>query len=383
MRKKSLLMTLIVLLGALGMRGQNVVDEIIARVNNAIITRSDLEHGKQQTLEDLKQRYPSDWQSKWTERQNDVLRDLIDQQLLVQKGKELGITADTELIKRLDELRQQMGLKSMEELEEAARQQGISYEDFKDQIRNSIVTQKVIAQEVGGRIGGHITNEDVQNWYKAHQKDLEMPEQVTLAEILISTQPPKPATDDKNKDQNTQASLPEDPSRVAEAQAQANDLLQQLRNGGAKFEDLARKYSAGPTAAQGGEIGTFKRGEMARELEDKVFSLKPGEVSDVVRTRQGFIIFKVLQHQDAGIPPLKDLDAKIRDAIYVERLEPAARVYLTKLREEAFVEVHQGFVDTGASPNQTKPIIMASNTNGDDEIKTPKKQKRKKHFLVF
>jgi peptidyl-prolyl cis-trans isomerase SurA len=359
------------------------VDEIIARVNNAIITRSDLEHGKQQTLEDLKQRYPSDWQSKWTERQNDVLRDLIDQQLLVQKGKELGITADTELIKRLDELRQQMGLKSMEELEEAARQQGISYEDFKDQIRNSIVTQKVIAQEVGGRIGGHITNEDVQNWYKAHQKDLEMPEQVTLAEILISTQPPKPATDDKNKDQNTQASLPEDPSRVAEAQAQANDLLQQLRNGGAKFEDLARKYSAGPTAAQGGEIGTFKRGEMARELEDKVFSLKPGEVSDVVRTRQGFIIFKVLQHQDAGIPPLKDLDAKIRDAIYVERLEPAARVYLTKLREEAFVEVHQGFVDTGASPNQTKPIIMASNTNGDDEIKTPKKQKRKKHFLVF
>jgi peptidyl-prolyl cis-trans isomerase SurA len=382
MSKKSFLLALVFGLIATGLRAQNVVDEIIARVNNSIITKSDLERGKQQAEEDLKQRYPSDWQSKWQDRQKDVLRDLIDQQLLVDKGKDLGITGDTDLVKRLNELRQQMGLQSMEDLEKAAHDQGVSYEDFKDQIRNNIITQKVIAQEVGEKVGGHITNEEVQAFYNEHKKELEEPEAVRLAEILISTQTPKPADDKDATNQN--APLPEDPARVAEAQAQANDLLQQLRKG-ANFEEFAKKYSAGPTAAQGGEIGSFKRGEMAKELEDKTFSLKPGEVSDVIRTRQGFIIFKVLEHQQGGVPSLKDKDVenRIRDMIYVQKLEPAAREYLTKLRDEAYIEIHQGYVDTGASPNQSKPIIVAANSSTSDEIKPSDKKKKKKHLLIF
>jgi len=283
------------------------------------------------------------------------------------------------MVKRLNEYRQQMGLATMEDLEKAAQQQGVSYEDFKEQIKNSIITQKVIGQEVGSHIGGHITNEEVQTWYKEHQKELESPEEVKLAEILVSTQPPKPATDDKN--QNAQnAQLPEDPTRVAEAQAKANQLLEQLRKG-AKFEELAKQNSDGSTAAQGGEIGSFRRGEMAKELEDKTFSLKPGEVSDVIRTRQGFIIFKVLEHQQAGVPPLKDVQKKIEEVLYVQKLEPAARAYLTRLREEAYIEIRQGYNDTGASPNQNKPIVIAAATNGD-EIKQAKK-KKKKHFVVF
>lgn len=368
------------LLLAVGLYADNIVDEIIARVNSSIITRTDLERGKQQSEEDLKQRFPSDWQSKWTDRQKDILRDLIDRQLLMEKGKELGITGDTETIKRLNELRQQFGLASMEDLEKAAQQQGVSYEDFKEQIRTEIVTSKVISQEVGSHVAREITNSEVQKFYDEHQKELAVPEQVSLAEILVSTQPPRPPTDEKNKDAAQNAPLPEDPNRVAEAQAKANDLLAQLRKG-AKFDELAKKSSEGTTAAQGGEIGDFKRGEMAKELEDKIFPLKAGEVTDVIRTRQGFIIFKVIAHQQAGIPPLKDVDNKIRDALYVQKLEPAARAYLTKLREQSFVEVKQGFVDTGASPNQTKPVIVAANTNGD-EIKQAKK-KKKKHFLVF
>lgn len=375
MPKKSYLLTLAFLVLATGMHADNIVDEIIARVNDSIITHADMEKGKQQAQEELKQRYPSDWQSKWTERQKDVLRDLIDRQLLLDKAKDLGIEGQTEMIKKLNEIRQQMGLATMEDLEKAAQQQGVSYEDFKEQTRENIVTEKVIGQEVGSHI--HISNEEVQAWYNDHQKDLASPEQVRLAEILVSTQPPKPATDDKNK-QNTQ--LPEDPTKVAEAQAKANDLLDQLHKG-AKFEDLAKKYSDGSTSAQGGEIGAFNRGEMAKELEDKTFSLKTGEFTDVIRTRQGFIIFKVLDHQKAGVPPLKELDEKIRNVIYVQKLEPAARAYLTRLREEAFIEIREGFVDSGASPNQQKPIIVAANTNSD-EIKQAKK-KKKKHFLVF
>lgn len=377
MLRKSYLLTLAFLLLTAGLRAQNVVDEIVGRVNDSIITHGDMEKGKQQAEEDLKQRYPSDWQSKWDARQKDVLRDLIDRQLLLDKGKELGIEGQTETIKRLNEIRQQMGLGSMEDLEKAAQQQGVSYEDFKEQTRENIVTEKVIGQEVGSHI--HITNDEVQTWYNDHQKDLSTPESEKLAEILIATQPPKP-TDDQNKDAAQKPELPPDPAKVAEAEAKANDLLEQLRKG-ANFEEFAKKYSNGPTASQGGEIGEFKRGEMDKTLEEEVFSLKAGDVSKVMRTKPGFIIFKVLQHQQAGVPPLKEVDEKIRNILYVQKLEPKAREYLTTLREEAYIEIREGFVDTGASSKQSKPILVAANTNGD-EIK-PDKKKKKKHFLVF
>jgi peptidyl-prolyl cis-trans isomerase SurA len=377
LKKPFLLIIAFVLLGT-GLRAQNVVDEIVARVNDSIITHGDMEKGKREADEDLKQQFPSDWQSKSAERQKDVLRDLIDRQLLLDKGKELGIEGQTETIKKMNEIRQQMGLASMEDLEKAAQQQGISYEDFKEQTRENIVTEKVIGQEVGGHI--HITNEEVQKWYNDHQKELSTPESEKLAEILVSTQAPKPATADQNKDAAQTPQLPTDPAKVAEAEAKANDLLAQLRKG-ADFAELAKKYSEGPTAAQGGEIGEFKRGEMDKVLEDEVFSLKTGGISKVMHTKPGFIIFKVLQHQQAGVPPLKEVDDRIRNVLYVQMLKPKAREYLTKLREEAYIEIREGFVDTGASPNQLKPILVAANTNGD-EIKQDKK-KKKKHFLLF
>lgn len=361
----------------------NIVDEIVARVGNSIITHADLEKGKQLSIEELKQRYPQDWQSKWTDRQKDVLRDLIDQQLLLEKGKELGITGETETIKRLNEMRQQLGLSTMEDLEKAAQQQGVSYQDFKQQIQDSFITQQVVQREVGSRI--HITNEEIQAWYDAHQKELTSDESVTLGEILVSTQPSKPADDkekNKDKDQKPQQPLPEDPAKVAQAQQKAEGILSMLRKGGMSFEDAAKKLSDGSTASEGGPIGTFKRGELAKELEDKTFTLKKGDFTDVIRTKQGFLILKVLEHHPAGIPPVKDVEDKIREAIYVQKLEPAARAYLTKLREEAYIDVRQGFTDTGASPNQSKPVIMAANAGSPDDVKAAK-TKKKKRFVVF
>jgi len=358
---------------ALALRADNIVDEIIARVNDLIITRADLERGKQETLDETKQRFPADWQVKWNQTEPDVLRDLIDTKLLLDKGKELDITGETELVKRLDELRKKLGFASIDDLEKLAKEQGVSFEDFKDETRNGLIREQVIGREVGSKINP--TNEEVQAFYTAHQKEMDAPEEVQLSEILISTQTPNP---EKDKSGNPSASVPADPARVAAAEAKANQVLDELRKG-AKFEDVAKKSSDGPTAAQGGDLGTFKHGELAKEYEDKTFLLKAGEFTGVLPSKQGFLILKVIAHRPAGIPPLKAVENNIRQTIYLQKLEPAARAYLTKLREEAYIEIKSGFTDTGASPNQAKPIMVAAN----DPATEIAKHKKKKHFLLF
>lgn len=380
MFKKISLLLSALLLVTIALHADNIVDEIVARVNDDIITRSDLEKAKQSSLDELKQRDPSNWQAQWDKAQKNLLRDLIDQQLLLQKGKDLGITGETDVIKRLNQMRQQMGLASIDDLEKEAQKQGVSFEDFKEQIRIGAVTQQVIGQEVGSKLGSQITTEDIKAWYDKHQKELEGPEEVALSEIMVSTQP-KAEDKDKQQGATQDQSAAEDPAKVAAAEAKANQLLDELKKG-AKFDELAKKNSDGPTAAQGGTLGDFKRGELAKDLEDKTFSLKAGENTGVIRTKQGFIILKVTAHRPAGVPPLNEISERIKEAIYSERLEPAARAYLTKLREQAYIDIKPGFTDTGASPNQSnKPVIVAANNEGPRSAGKPAKKKKK--FLVF
>jgi peptidyl-prolyl cis-trans isomerase SurA len=366
-----------------------VVEEIIARVNSQIITRSEFLRSKDQLKDDVKQQDAANADKLYAEREKDVLRDLIDQQLLLEKGKDVGITGDTELIKQLDQMRKDMKLESMEELEKAATSQGISYEDFKQNMRNKIVTSKVIGEEVGSHL--NIPKDELQKFYDEHKNELEQPESIRLSEILVAPQKPaavKPAPDkpadsaaadsgaaaDNSKDQD--AAQQAEAAALAAAEAKANDLLKQIR-AGAGFEDVAKKNSEGPSAAQGGDLGVFKRGTLAKEIEDKAFAMKTGEVTDVMRTKQGFIILKVTDHQMAGIPPLKDVEPKIQDALYYQKLQPALRAYLTKLREDAYIDIKEGYVDSGASPNQTKPIETAS----AKEANTKKLKKKKKKLL--
>jgi peptidyl-prolyl cis-trans isomerase SurA len=336
-----------------------VVEEIIARVNNQIVTRAEYLRNKELLKQEAQQQDPSNADKIVAERDKDVLRDLIDEQLLLEKGKDLGITADTEVIKRLDEMRKEMHMDSMEELEKAAQSQGISYEDFKQNLKNQIIRQQVISKEVGSRM--NVSKDELQQFYVDHKSQLEQPEQIRLSELLISTE---------KKDKNASA---DETQLVAAAQAKADDLLAQLRKG-ASFEDLAKKNSDGPTAAQGGDLGYFKRATLAKELEDKTFAMKPGEVSDVIRTKQGFVILKVAEHQQAGVPPLSQIEGKVQDALYMQKLQPALRAYLQKLREDAFIDIKPGYVDTGASPNQTKPIETTAKEAGAKDLKKKKKK---------
>jgi len=347
-------------------QSDTVIEDIVARINNDIVTTSDYERSLQQLQDEMKQQYGDQAATQYAARERDALRDLIDQDLLVQKGKDLGISVENDLIKRLDDIRKKMNLETMDDLEKAAQAQGVSYEDFKNNLRNQLITQEVISREVGSHI--QITPQEEQAFYDQHKAELERPEQVRLSEILVGI----PQT-------SSEPTAMPDPQVVAAAQSKAEDIEKQLQ-AGAKFDELARKDSDGPTAQQGGDLGYFKRGALAKQLEDASFSLKPGQFTQPIRTKQGFLILTVTEHQDAGLPPLKTVQNDIDQAIYYQKLQPALREYLTKLREEAYIHIKPGYVDTGAAPAPSEPSIVVT-TAADQQAAKAKKKKKK--FVIF
>ncbi len=316
--------------------GGVTVEDIVAHVNDRIITQSDYDRAMKEADDEAKQHGATMQQI--SEGHKDLLRSLIDQQLWLSKGKELGIDGNTELIKRLDEIRKQYNMETLEDLEKAAKEQGVSFEDFKANIRNQIITQDVMREEVGRKV--QITPGEVERYFEQHKQDYAKPESVQLSEILVST-----------------GADPDDAAKVAAGKAKADDIEAKLHAGG-DFTQLAKSFSDGTTAADGGNFGTFHRGDggLAKVFEDAVFSLKTGQYTDPIRTRQGYIIFKVDQHSPGGVPAYKDVEQDVEQNYYYSRMEPAMRDYLTQMREEAYIDIKPGYTDSGASPKEVKPV---------------------------
>ena len=318
--------------------GGVTVEEILARVNDQIISRSDYDRAMKELDDEGRQRGLT--MQQLSDAHKDLLRNLIDQQLWLSKGKELGVNGETELINRLNEIRKQYNLSSMEDLEKAAQEQGVSFEDFKANIRNQIITQQVMRDEVGRRI--NITPGEAQRYFEANKKEYVQPESVQLSEILVPT------------------GADADDAKVAAAKAKADDIEARLKTG-ADFSQLARTSSEGQTAGEGGDLGQFKRGALAKVLEDATFGLKAGQYTEPIRTRQGYVILKVTQHTTGGVPEYKDVQAQVEEAYYMNKMEPAMRDYLTKMREDAYINIKPGYEDTGATTNKRiNPIAYSA-----------------------
>jgi peptidyl-prolyl cis-trans isomerase SurA len=321
--------------------GGSTVEDILARVNDQIITRTDYDRALKEMDDEARQRGAN--MQAIAEGHKDLLRNLIDQQLWLSKGKEMGITGDIELVKQLDEIRKKYNLASLDDLEKAAKEQNVSFEDFKANIRNQIITSQVIREEVGRKLA--ITPGEVQRYFEAHKQEYAQPESVHLGEILVS---PGGSAD----------ALNDDSAKMAAAKAKADDIEAKLKAGG-NFDAIARTESDGQTAKEGGELGTYKRGELNKVFEDQTFALKPGDVTEPVHTKQGYVIFKVIAHNPGGVPEYKDVEPQVEDTFFESRMAPAVRQYLTTMREEAYLDIKPGYVDTGASPKETKPIYSA------------------------
>src|SRR5712692_737277 len=173
-----------------------IVERIIARVNSEIITQRMFERERQTVRARLAQQYSGpELEAQLREQTKNLLRELIDQTLMVQKAKDLDINVETDIVKQLDDIRKNLNLANLEDLKKEVEKQGLVWEDFKDNLRRKLLMREVIGREVGGRI--MLSRADIRKYFEEHKKEFESPGGVHLAEILISTDKRKPEEAEK------------------------------------------------------------------------------------------------------------------------------------------------------------------------------------------
>ena len=339
----------------------SIIDEIICKVNGDIITRGDLERSRKQMEATLRQQGVTGARLEEAVKEGsaNLLRERIDSLLMISRGKELNISVDTEVNKQIADIQRQTKIADPEKFQAFVKQEsGQNFEDFKNELKNQAITNRVIRQEVGGKI--LIKRDEAMQYYEIHKDEFQRDERVFLREILV-------ASDGKD---------------TAAAEKKAKDLSERGKKG-EKFDDLAQNNSDSPTAPQGGEIGSFERGKLRPEIEKTVWEQPRGYVTDPINVGNGFLILKVEEHQKAGLANFDEVQGEITGKLFNPRFAPELRRYLTTLRQNAFLEIKPGYADTGAAPGKNTEWVDPAEIRPETVTKEQVAAKQRRRHLLW
>lgn len=305
-----------------------LVNEIVARVNNDIITRTDylaaIEAFKDELKHQMQNKSQAEVEAEFEKLRPTVLNLMIEDLLLEQKAKELGIDVEAEVNQQMLQIMKDSNLKSLTELEQAMRNQGVDPEGARNSLRRRLQQQYVIQREVLVPIYQRLSEKDKLDFYNKNKDKLMIPGEVTLSEIF----------------------LPLEGHTATEVEQRARRLVEELRAGGS-FTDAVKINTPATRAsrAQDGKLGVLSPDDLAPELKAAISSLKIGEVTEPIRQQDGFRIIRLDGRKDATVRPYEDKEVQdmISRAATMERAEEARKKYMKKLREEAFVEIAKGY----------------------------------------
>src|SRR2546427_5127631 len=334
-----MLIAIILVTASSALAQTKTIDEIIAWVNSDIILKSEYETRKALSRNDRAEAPPrgrglqgAQLEQAFNDAQKTLLRDLIDETLLLQQAKDMSLNADLELIKTKEQLRQERHLESMEELEKAIVAQGFTLDEFNQNIKTRYLTSQVLQREVYGRVV--VTTEEMRKYYDANIKNFNRPAGIRVREISVYTENRGPAEIESQK------------KKIEEALAAVKK--------GDNFAEVASKYSESQTAQEGGDLGFFVKGELAQPLEEVASKLNKGQVSEVITLKGALMILKVEVKHDGGILPFELAQKEIQDSLWQQGVQPKIREFLTKLRSDGFIKIADGYADVGQPGKTTK-----------------------------
>jgi len=310
------LLSLLLLAGAAPVKvsaKEKVVDKVVARVNNEVILLSEFNQRADQIIKEYEKVFEGpDKEKQLKELKQELLNQMIDEKLLLQKAEKEKIRiTDSEIDQGVDEIRNRFS--SEVEFQNEISKQGLSGAEFRENIANQLKVIKLINQEVKSKITPP-AEEEVKKYYEENEEEMVSPEQVRARHILIAT--------DKERSQD-------------EAKEKINEIYEKAKKDPSQFSALAEKYSEGPSAKVGGDLGYFARGEMVKEFEDVAFKMKIGEISEPVKTRFGYHIIKLVGKKSKEKKTFSEVKDRLKNLLYQMKMEQEYEKFLRELRDEA------------------------------------------------
>jgi peptidyl-prolyl cis-trans isomerase SurA len=327
-----------------------VVDEVIAQVNDGVVTLSQLKRESKERVDTLKQNGMTEQQAtaEVEKRRNELIATLINEQLLLQKGKELDLSdrVEAEVNRRMLDVAKENKIPSLEKLEEAMRQAGVDPLATRQTMRVEIMKQAVLENEVDAKLFWGLSIEELRTYFEANKTKFIKPETIDLSEIFLSL-----------------AGKPE-----PEVRARAVELVKQLRSG-ADFGTLAAAYSERGQQTKG-KVGLFQVADLRPDIAAAIKNVNAGGVSEPLKTDEGYQILRV-DARTAGSNTPTFNENRVRDEITRERLPKEREKYMQNLRNDAYVKVSENY------RAQVEPLLNIVPPAA--ATKNPKKDKKEKN----
>ncbi len=307
-----------VIMGCIVEAEERVVDMIVARVDDSIITLSDLEEACAPSLADIRKNYPENqWEEKFADARQRVLMQMIDELVCVRAARDLEITvSDDEITAHITSIWKNAGIASEEEFREALKNEGVTIDEFRETIRRQFLTRRVLQREIYSKV--KVTEAEIREYYEQHRSTYGEAGKVRVALLLVEVKS-------------------DSPQEWKVAEEKTREIYNQIK-AGADFARLVREHSNGPETETGGDIGFIERGKGLSEFEEAAFSRAAGEIPEPFKTRYGWNIIKILEVVEPRTVPLEDKRAEIERSLQMLKSKDYEVEWFEKQRAKTFIE---------------------------------------------
>lgn len=288
-----------------------VVNEIVAVVNDEVITKQDLDKFFLPLKLQLKSRYSGkELEENLKKAKDNLLNKMVQDKLLLEEAKKNNLTVSEERVERkLGSIRQ--NFPTNEEFKKYLERSGMKVSDLKERYRQQFLIDKLVSKKIKSDIT--VNPNELLQYYKKNKNKFKRPKRVKVRQIFI-------------------------PKEVKNASEEINNI-KKLLNERASFKQVAKEHSKGANAKDGGLLGVREQGELIHEIDKVIFGLKEGEISDVVETDMGYHIFKVEKKYPASAREFKEVRTKMKNILFQKKAKEKFQEYLQKLREDAYVSI--------------------------------------------
>jgi parvulin-like peptidyl-prolyl isomerase len=322
---KKALIALALSLSASALFAAQLVEAIVVRVGDRVITRSQYSKRLRDAYTEIEQTVPADQAAaKKDEVRKALVEELVSELLIKDRADRLGISVSSDEVKdAVDRVKQQYNITTEKQFEELLQKSGMNRSDMEGRMRDQIITNKVFGHELRPR--EELTDKELRERYDKEKEHYRLPERAKLREIVILR--------------------PEGAMSAEAASKRATDLAQQARSGG-DFAKLAQTYSEAGSKDKGGDLGEVARGELLPDLDKAVFNATGGAVIGPIATKSGWHILKLEQRLPSEIPAFESVKDRLRKDASDETWQRDYRSYIQRLRNDAFIQINEANIPT-------------------------------------